>query len=172
MFCSLGPTTCYLVSAHRFYSISFNQSPPKFQVKICTMVICCSCRNFNRERHNPIGGKRFQILHSLMNSYFISARHSKFSSCKVSVRSLVYFWTVKVVAELIQIGSRLAEVFFSPLDEILEAKAMPPCLLIQQLSILLLSLAFLAPQPLDEHNYVNIPYRSNRNLSIWGSALY
>lgn len=122
--------TCYLVSAHRFNSISVNQSPPKFQVKICTMVICCSCRNFNHEHHNPIGGERFQILHSLMNFYFISARHSKFSSRKVSVKSLVYFWTVKVVAELIQIGSCLVEVVFSPLHEILESKAMPPCLLI------------------------------------------
>ena len=91
LFCSLGPMTCYLVSAHRFNSISLNQSPPKFQVKICTMVICCSCRNFNHEHHNPIMGERFQILHSLMNFYFISARHSKFSSRKVSVKSLVYF---------------------------------------------------------------------------------
>ena len=75
-----------------------------------------------------------------------------------------------MVAELIQIGSGLVEVLFSPLDEILESKAMPPCLLIQQLSILLLSLAFLAPQPLDEHNYVTIPYGPNRNL--FGAVSY
>lgn len=70
-----------------------------------------------------------------------------------------------------QIGSCLVEVLFSPLDEIPEAKAMPPGLLIQQLSILLLPLAFLVPQPLDEHNYVNIPYGSNRNLIYLGQCL-
>lgn len=71
-----------------------------------------------------------------------------------------------------KIGNHLVEVLFSPLDEIPEAKTMPPGLLIQQLSILLLSLAFLAPQPLDEHNYGNISYGSNRNLFYLGAVSY